>query len=166
MKYNMKYLFTMLLATLLYGCNETAKDKSIEVTATQTDSGTTKIEGDTSKKSLATTTIAFAETAHDFGIIKEGEIVEYDFKFTNTGTHPLVISDAKASCGCTIPEWTKDPVLPNEAGKLKIKYNSSGKDGKIHKTVSVFANTTPELSTLDINVEVKAKDNSMGPLKK
>lgn len=162
----MKYIIAALLATVLFACNETEKEKSIEVNASQTDSGTTKIEGDTSNKSLPTTTIAFTETAHDFGIIKEGEVVEYDFKFTNTGTHPLVISDAKASCGCTIPEWTKDPVLPNAEGKLKIKYNSSGKDGKIHKTVSVFANTTPELSTLDINVEVKAKDNSMGPLKK
>lgn len=141
------------------------KKETLEVTATKKEDGSTVIASDTSKK-IASTSMVFVESVHDFGKIKEGIIVEYDFKFKNTGKYPLVISDAKASCGCTIPEWTKDPVLPNEEGKLKVKYNSAGKEGKIHKTISVYANTNPELTTIDINVEVERKDDSMGPIKK
>jgi hypothetical protein len=162
----MKSISMLLLATatLLYSCQE--NKKPLELNATIKDTNAAVVENDTTKKTLEATTIEFIESEHDFGTINEGQIVEYDFKFKNTGTHPLVIADAKASCGCTIPEWTKDPVLPGKEGTLKVKYNSTGKDGKIHKTVSVFANTTPEVTTIDINVVVKAKDTSMGPMKK
>lgn len=109
------------------------------------------------------TEISFKESSFDFGKINEGDKVEHTFEFTNTGAHPLVISNANASCGCTLPEWTKDPVLPGKNGKIRVKYDSSGKEGKINKTVTVLANTEPEATVLNISVEVIKKDQSMGP---
>lgn len=114
----------------------------------------------------APTQIAFEENEHDFGKIKEGEIVEHTFSFTNTGNNPLVVRDARASCGCTIPEWTKEPIQPGKDGKITVKYNSSGKEGAIKKTVSVFANTEPEETLLTITADVKKLDASNGPFKK
>lgn len=162
----MKIIYTILFlsTSLLWACQEDKKPLKVE--AVKDGEGPTVIVGDTTKKTLTATKIQFIDTLHDFGTIDEGKTVEYDFKFKNTGEYPLIISDAKASCGCTIPEWTKDPVLPNQEGKLKVKYNSTGKEGQIQKTVSVFANTTPEVTKIDLKVFVKVKDASMGPLKK
>jgi hypothetical protein len=111
----------------------------------------------------ATTAITFKESTFDFGKINEGDKVEHTFEFTNTGEHPLVISNANASCGCTLPEWTKDPVMPGKDGKIRVKYDSSGKEGKINKTVTVLANTEPEATVLNIAVEVMKKDAGQGP---
>ena len=162
----MKSISILLLvsAALFSSCQE--EKKPLEVSTTIVDSSASGVVTDTAKKALTATKIEFVESEHDFGTINEGEIVEYDFKFKNTGEYPLVISEAKASCGCTIPEWTKDAILPGKEGSLKVKYNSTGKDGKIQKTVSVFANTDPEVTPININVVVKAKDSSMGPIKK
>ena len=162
----MKIINTILFlsASLFFACQE--EKKPLEVEAVKNGDGPTVVVGDTIKKTLTATKIQFIDTLHDFGTIDEGKTVEFDFKFKNVGEYPLIISDAKASCGCTIPEWTKDAVLPNEEGKLKVKYNSTGKEGQIQKTVSVFANTTPEVTTIDLKVFVKVKDASMGPLKK
>ncbi|TAH26050.1 MAG: DUF1573 domain-containing protein [Cytophagales bacterium] len=162
----MRIILSIAIVSLLFACDtKNESNNALKIEAQQVESGQTQIVSDTNTKQ-ATTKIEFVETAHDFGVIDEGKEVEYDFKFKNTGNLPLVISDAKASCGCTIPEWTKEPVQPNAEGKLKVKYNSTGKEGKIHKTVSVYANTNPELTTLDLHVEVIKKDNSMGPIKK
>lgn len=105
-------------------------------------------------QALATTSIHFADSSFDFGNIKEGEKVEHTFTFENTGAQPLVVSSAQASCGCTIPEWTRDPVLPGKEGKITVKYNSSGKEGAITKTVSVYANTEPGETILHIAANV------------
>jgi len=112
------------------------------------------IDSATGKPVLAVTKIEFEEMEHDFGKIDQGQVVEYVFKFKNTGDSPLVVSDARASCGCTIPEWTKDPVQPGGEGKINVKYNSAGKKGLIHKTVTVFANTEPKETVLNIQADV------------
>ena len=103
----------------------------------------TKVENkvvvsDTTIKSAAkpaATVISFKETSFDFGKVNEGDKVEHTFEFTNTGEHPLIISNANASCGCTLPEWTKEPVMPGSNGKIRVKYDSAGKEGKINKTI-------------------------------
>jgi hypothetical protein len=113
----------------------------------------------------AVTTMAFTETEHDFGTINEGDMASHTFTFKNTGKTPLIISDAKADCGCTVPSWTKEPVLPGQDGKIDVKYNSSGKGGQtVSKTVTVYANTDPAENKLIIKAKVKAKGGA--PLKK
>ncbi|PUZ24279.1 Protein of unknown function [Chitinophaga costaii] len=85
--------------------------------------------------------ITFDQEVHDFGTVHEGEVVEYSFKFKNTGHAPLLITDAQASCGCTIPEWPKAPIKPGEESELKVSFNSSGKEGAQEKSISIKANT-------------------------
>lgn len=94
-----------------------------------------------------TTSINFPQSTFNFGEIMDGEKVEHIFEFTNSGNEPLVIADAKGSCGCTVPVWPKEPIKPGEKGEIKVVYNSKGK-GKVGgksetKTVTIKANTDP-----------------------
>lgn len=93
---------------------------------------------------------AFENRVHDFGEIDEGEVVEHTFTFVNEGKAPLVIDDIKTSCGCTTPSYTKDPVAPGAEGSIDVRFNSSGKKGKINKTVTVNANVPGGKKTLTI----------------
>lgn len=103
----------------------------------------------------------FPEESHDFGTIKEGEIVEHTFKFTNTGEAPLIISSATASCGCTVPLWPKEPIGVGEDGEIKVRFNSKNKPGIQNKTITITANTYPKISRLKIKANVtKAEDPS------
>lgn len=83
----------------------------------------------------------FEETKFDFGKITQGEIVSHEFEFTNTGDGDLVISEAHASCGCTVPEFPKEPVKPGEKSHILVKFNSTGKEGHEEKSVEITANT-------------------------
>ena len=80
------------------------------------------------------------EMKFEFGSVKQGEIVEHTFNFKNTGTEPLVISNVGVSCGCTTPEYTKDPVLPGKTGKITARFNTSGKLGQQNKVLTVSSN--------------------------
>ncbi|MEQ8469562.1 MAG: DUF1573 domain-containing protein [Marinoscillum sp.] len=103
----------------------------------------------------------FAEESHDFGAIKEGEVVEHVFKFTNTGDAPLIISSATASCGCTVPVWPKEPIPVGGEGKIEVRFDSKKKPGVQNKTVTITANTYPKISRLRIKANVeKAEDPS------
>jgi hypothetical protein len=92
----------------------------------------------------------FEKEVYDFGEIKEGEKVSYDFKFKNIGKSPLIISSATATCGCTIPEYPMEPVAPGAEGQISVVFNSSGKSGMQNKVVSITANTIPSLTELNI----------------
>lgn len=86
--------------------------------------------------------ITFDKTEHDFGTINEGDQVETTFKFTNTGSAPLLISKIKGSCGCTVPEnYPKEPIAPGGTGEFSVKYNSTNKPNLKTNTVTVTANT-------------------------
>lgn len=98
----------------------------------------------------------FEKDTHDFGKIKMGQKVIYDFKFTNTGKSPLIITDATATCGCTKPEWPKDPVKPGETGAIHVTFDSSGKQGLQDKLITVTANTVPAQNTVHLIGEVLA----------
>ncbi len=86
------------------------------------------------------TNLALAENTFDFGDIKKGKSVEHVYKVTNTGTNPLIISAVKPGCGCTAPDYTKDPIMPGKTGNITLKFDSSNFDGQIHKQAEVFAN--------------------------
>ncbi|MCY7408726.1 MAG: DUF1573 domain-containing protein [Chitinophagales bacterium] len=94
--------------------------------------------------------ITFEITEHDFGKIIEGEKKEYDFRFTNTGDAPLVISDVKASCGCTVPEWPKGVTKPGESDVIKVMYNSTGHPGEFNKGIVVTSNSYPNQTIIKI----------------
>lgn len=91
--------------------------------------------------------IKFVEETHDFGNIKEGTQATYEFKFTNTGNAPLILESVQASCGCTTPEWSKDPIAPGQTGKVIATFNSSGRPGTFTKTITVKYNGAVETNT-------------------
>ncbi|MDE5987211.1 MAG: DUF1573 domain-containing protein [Prevotella sp.] len=96
--------------------------------------------------------IKFEKTVHNFGQFSEADAKQScAFTFTNAGDKPLVINQAVASCGCTVPTYTKTPVLPGEKGELKIMYNGAGRfPGHFKKTITVRTNGTPEVVRLYI----------------
>ncbi|RLD21415.1 MAG: DUF1573 domain-containing protein [Bacteroidetes bacterium] len=101
-----------------------------------------------------TTALNFGESSFDFGTIDEGEKVSHVYKFENTGKEPLVISNAKGSCGCTVPKWPKNPIAPGESGEILVTFNSKGKTGKQTKRVTITANTDPAQTFLTITGQV------------
>lgn len=111
--------------------------------------------------------IQFETLEHDFGTIKEGEKVSYTYKFKNTGEAPLIIQDAKPSCGCTAPDWTKTPIPVGGEGFVKAEFDSNGKPNIQNKTITVTANTWPKQTRLSFKAMVTPKaDGSSGPVKK
>jgi Protein of unknown function (DUF1573) len=102
------------------------------------------------------TVLKFDEMAYAWGKIKEGEKMTHNFKFTNTGTNDLIISDARGSCGCTVPEWPKEPIKAGKSGELKVIFDSKGKVGEQSKTVTVTANTEPANTVIMIKGTVEA----------
>ena len=169
----------------LSGCNNAALEERVadlEDRMSELESGATSVptqsasyteagESATTETEAASdapiATVAFAETTHEFGTINEGDVVEHTFVFTNTGSTPLIIQDAKASCGCTVPKKPEQPVAPGETGEIQVRFNSQGKPGVQNKTVTVTANTQPATTRLFIKADVTPKSKSVaGPVKK
>lgn len=98
--------------------------------------------------------IVFESDVFDFGKIKSGDQVQHDFKFKNTGKSPLIITNATATCGCTIPEIPKAPILPGKDGLIKIIFNSEGKSGLQDKVVTITSNAKRNMTTVHLIGEV------------
>jgi len=96
----------------------------------------------------------FEETFHDFGKANEGDVLRHTFKFTNTGKVPLVIADARSTCGCTIPKYPEEPVAPGQGGEINVQFNTQGKLNKQQKPITITANTFPKKTVLQIKADV------------
>jgi hypothetical protein len=107
-----------------------------------------------------TTSIQFTETEFNFGKVKAGEKVRHEYTFKNTGKEPLIISNAKGSCGCTVPQWPKEPVPVGGEGKIMVEFDSKGKSGNQTKQVTITANTDPPQSIIYIKGEVTPDPNA------
>ena len=99
----------------------------------------------------------FDTTTYDFGTVREGDIVEYTFGFTNTGRTPLLITDARSNCGCTIPEVPEDQVAPGARSSIGVRFNTADKTGEQVKPVSITANTYPSMTTVYLRGTVLPK---------
>ena len=100
---------------------------------------------------------AFAKETHDFGKIEQGKPVTFVFTFKNTGTEPVVITDAQASCGCTKPSFAKEPVAPGQSGQVSATFNAAGM-GPFTKTVTVTSNAKTSMVYLTLKGEVVSKE--------
>ena len=99
--------------------------------------------------------LSFEDTTHDFGWMGEGERAEHEFVFKNTGKSPLIVAGATSTCGCTVPDFSKEPIPPGGSGKLKVTFSSAGKQGHILKTVTVNSNAFPSVKLLTITADIK-----------
>jgi len=100
--------------------------------------------------------IKFTEEIYNFGKIKQGDSVTHNFSFVNAGKSPLIITNAVATCGCTTPQWPKDPVNPGDSGKINVTFKSAGKSGVQDKMITISANTTPSQNMVHLVGEVIA----------
>ena len=143
----MKQLFLSLMAAgiLLAGCNQ----------SNQANNGTAT--NSTAVNSVKAPVMKFANESYNFGKVTAGDKVIYDFKFTNAGKSPLIITDARASCGCTVPEWPHTPVRPGESASIHVVFNSAAKKGLVDKQVTVTANTNPPENRVHLIGEVVVK---------
>ncbi|MFZ4931842.1 DUF1573 domain-containing protein [Chryseobacterium sp. Mn2064] len=101
------------------------------------------------------TSVALSESNFDFGKVKKGDKVEHVYEITNTGKNPLVISEVKPGCGCTAPDFTKEPIMPGKKGKITLHFDSSNFDGNVQKYADVFANVekAPIKLTFTANIQ-------------
>lgn len=157
-------IFLIFILFLSFSCNDISKDVA--------DSTKNPVNKDVVKTSLSANLVMNEKTAeserekplmpnfnfekelHDFGQLVDGEKVSYSFKFTNSGNAPLIISNAKGSCGCTVPNWSKNPIAPGESGLIDVTFDSSGRSGKQNKAITLTANTNPSRKVLNITSEV------------
>jgi Protein of unknown function (DUF1573) len=140
-----KYILFLLVTGTIISCNVRHKDKIADDIETQ--------------KALAlkdSTTVQIIDSAYNFGKVTDGEKVEYSYRFKNTGTKPLIIVQATASCGCTVPQKPEKPILPGQIGFIKIVFDSKGRVGEAHKTITVTSNANPEFTPLVLTGEVTA----------
>ena len=149
-----KIIPALALAVLVTGLQSCKKDQAAEQLVTGSDSSaveapiqapvaTPEVAQDQmlqDAKSKPLTNLVLSESTHNFGDLKKGETVEHVYEVTNTGTNPLIISNVKPGCGCTAPDYTKDPILPGKKGTITLKFDSSNFDGPIQKSAEVFAN--------------------------
>lgn len=96
----------------------------------------------------------FEEEVFDFGTISQGEKVKHMFRFINSGKSDLIISNATGSCGCTVPIWPRNPIAPGEEGEIEVVFDSNGKQGRQHKTVTLVSNTVPNTKVIAIKGEI------------
>jgi hypothetical protein len=101
--------------------------------------------------------ITFDKTEYDFGKIKEGTLANYEFVFTNTGKTALVLNNVQPSCGCTTPEWSKEPIMPGAKGVIKASFNSYGRPGTFQKYITVQSNAGNSEVSLTLKGVVEPK---------
>ena len=147
----MKSFFILAIAALSFTACRNANNSSPE--------NLTDSVGNTASKVVPANAavITFERDIYDFEKIKQGEKVQHEFKFKNTGKSPLIISNATATCGCTVPEIPKEPILPGKEGVIKVVFNSEGKMGMQDKVVTVTSNANPNTSTVHLVGEVLEK---------
>ena len=159
----MKKLVLSVIAAgmLLAACNQTTKtDKTADSSAAQpAAAGASATPAGATVSAVATNgaVMNFDKSSFDFGKIKTGDKVSYNFKFTNTGKSPLIITSAVASCGCTTPNWPKTPVAPGQSGQIAVVFNSLGKHGLQDKMITITANTNPAQNVVHLVGEVLEK---------
>jgi len=151
-----KYLFvsTLALATFMFSCN--SESSAEEVGTDQTTDSIVVVEPTVETAvAIATTILTVDRMEHDFGKIPDTAPVETSFVITNDGDEPLLITNAQGSCGCTVPEYPKDPIPPGESRDMKVSFNPTGKEGVNNKTVTITANTEPATTIIYVKSDVQ-----------
>jgi hypothetical protein len=180
MNYASRLFMGLVIAAALVACRDKAAEKRIAELEARLNS----LEGNKATTTPAATapadaaatpetkpegplpTLDFERTDYDFGTIREGQKVNFTYKFKNNGTAPLIVQNVQPSCGCTAPDWTKEPIPVGGTGFVKVEFDSSGKPGMQNKMVTVTSNTWPKQMKLNFKAMVTPKpDGASGPVK-
>ena len=166
----------LLLCAIVFAFASCKNDSSSASEATVENTPLTTTTGDSNTNNNAVTAsepedtvnvakLAFEENEFDFGEVMDGEIVTHTYKFKNTGKVPLVISNAKATCGCTVPQWPKEPIAVGDSGEIVVEFKSkgktrNGKESKQSKPVTITANTYPKNTVIYLKGTVLPDPNA------
>ena len=151
----MKRILFVVIIAAFFSCSHEQDDNL------STDSITNSASADGKRKSDLPE-IKFDEEVHDFGRITQGEKVSHAFTFSNIGKSNLIISGASGSCGCTVPEWPREPVRPGGTGKINVVFSSEGKSGLQEKTVTVVTNCEPATRVIRIKCDIVVPETLPG----
>lgn len=143
-------IFALFLSAVLIACNN-KQSANTEITA---DIINNPVTADGGKVKNDLPIIHFQKEVHDFGIIIQGEKVAHRFKFKNIGKSNLVIKNATASCGCTVPSFSQKPIAPGEEGEIEVVFNSANRSGRQTKSITVWSNSQPNQNKLAIECEI------------
>lgn len=147
----------MIILATLFACNQEAKNNE-EVNADIINVPGTASDDEVDAENLPA--FDFEEEVYEFGEISQGEKVKHVFRFINSGKTDLIISNATGSCGCTVPTWPRNPIAPGEEGEIEVVFDSNGKQGRQHKTVTLVANTLPNTKVIAIKGDVLTPENA------
>lgn len=149
-----KYILTIFVLSLfiIVGCQQNDHGHDSEGQLSTALVEIDKTAGQSNNEGMPA--ITFQKEEHDFGQVIDGEKLTYSFKFENTGDKPLIISNAKGSCGCTVPEWPREPIKSGGKGEIVVTFNSSGRTGLQNKAVTLTTNANPSNKVIRIKSEV------------
>jgi uncharacterized lipoprotein NlpE involved in copper resistance len=148
MKANILIILSLVVLSLVACNNKNSKKTGGEYNIINTESA----DGNTNSNLLPI--IKFDELEFNLGTVIQGEVVSHTFYFTNTGKGNLIISNVKASCGCTVPKWSKEPIKPNAEGSVELVFDTANREGKQIKSAKVYSNTEPNTTELIIRCEI------------
>lgn len=155
---NLLMIVPVAAVLLLTGCKKNENADQLQTSETETVNAAQPTAQDqliAEAQSKPLTNLVLSESHFDFGNVKKGEKVDHVYEVTNTGENPLIISAVKPGCGCTAPDYTKEPILPGQKGKITLSFDSSSFEGVQNKQAEVFANVekAPVLITFAANVQ-------------
>jgi hypothetical protein len=145
----MKQIFVLALAAISFASCQNASKTNTAETGTEA----------AVPASPQAAVMRFENGNYDFGKISQGEKVYYSYKFKNVGKSPLIILNATATCGCTVPEVPKEPIKPGAEGEIKVVFDSNGKSGMQDKVITVTSNAHPNIASLHLTGEIKEQSN-------
>lgn len=148
-KYIKSIITILAVSVFAASCNSNANTKE--------DSSSVETESVESAETVTTASavVEVENDTYDFGIVDEGEKVKHEFVFTNTGEAPLIINSVRASCGCTTPNYPKEPIKPGEKSKIEVVFDTNNQPGMQHKVITMFANTTDSQTIFHLKGQVK-----------
>lgn len=152
----MKKIFVLALVAVSFAaCQNSAKNTADSHSTVTTESSNVQAVVAAGEEAV----MSFEDENYDFGKIRQGEKVSYSYKVKNVGKSPLIILNATATCGCTVPEVPKGPIKPGEEGEIKVVFDSNGKSGMQDKVITVTSNAQPNIASLHLTGEVKEQSN-------
>ena len=137
-------------------------EKSLQEIRTEEEDISSIIRNPVSARGVDTVNVArieFGEEVYDFGTAREGDQVSHTYVFRNTGKVPLMITHAKSTCGCTVPEWPEKPIPPGQEGEIKVKFNTTNRPGNQRKPITITANTYPKMTKIYLKGYVESEED-------
>lgn len=150
------FVCSLLFTFIVSSCNDAVKQVQSDRLSTDLVKNNQSLNKATKETSQAV--IEIVNPDYDFGEINQGESISHNYKIKNIGSEDLIISSAKGSCGCTVPEWPKNPIKAGEEANVKVTFNSKGKTGNQSKRVTLLTNAIPNVKILTIKGKVIIKD--------